>query len=84
MNLSANSSPSPSTPWPETDVSNDEAILLGDQAIGYISSGGYAHHAQKSMALGYVPIEHAAAGTALEVEILGERYPAQVPRRTDL
>ena len=63
---------------PDTDVSNDEAILLGDEAIGYISSGGYAHHVGKSMALGYVPIEHAAAGTALEVEILGERYPAQV------
>ena len=63
---------------PETDVSSDEAILLGDQAIGYISSGGYAHHVGKSMALGYVPVEHATAGTELEVEILGERYPAQV------
>ena len=30
------------------------------------------------MALGYVPTALAAAGTALEVEILGTRYPARV------
>ena len=63
---------------PDTDVSNDEAILHGDTAVGYVSSGGYAHHVGKSMALGYVPTALAQAGTALEVEILGDRYPAKV------
>ena len=63
---------------PNTDVSNDEAILLGDQAVGYISSGGFAHHVGQSMAMGYVPTELAKGGTELEVEILGERYPAKV------
>jgi len=60
------------------DVSLDEAILKDGTAIGYISSGGYAHHVSKSMAMGYVAIEHAASGTAVEVEILGEFYPAIV------
>ena len=63
---------------PDTDVSNDEAILHGDEAVGYVSSGGFAHHTGQSMALGYVPTALAVADTALEVEILGTRYPAKV------
>ena len=60
------------------DVSLDEAILKDGKAVGYVSSGGYAHHVGQSMAMGYVATEYAAAGTALEVEILGECYPAEV------
>ncbi len=60
------------------DVSNDEAILKDGEAVGYISSGGYAHHVKKSVALGYVPTELSEGGTDLEVEILGEMYRAQV------
>jgi len=62
----------------DIDVSNDEAILKGGECVGYITSGGYAHHVQKSMALGYVPAELATDGTELEVEINGEMYPAKV------
>ena len=60
------------------DVSNDEAILKDGEAVGYVSSGGYAHHVKKSVALGYVSAELAEGGTALEVEILGQNYPAEV------
>lgn len=60
------------------DVSNDEAILKDGAAIGYISSGGYAHHVRKSMAMGYVAAEHAVAGTNVQVEILGEVYDAEI------
>lgn len=60
------------------DVSNDEAILCDGKAVGYVSSGGYAHHVGKSMAMGYVSADHAAAGTKLQVEILGEFYDAEV------
>ncbi|MEM7173560.1 MAG: FAD-dependent oxidoreductase [Pseudomonadota bacterium] len=62
----------------DIDVSNDEAIFHDDSAVGYVTSGGYAHYVQKSMALGYVPTALATDGTALEVEILGQRYPARV------
>jgi dimethylglycine dehydrogenase len=62
----------------DIDVSNDEAILKNGACVGYVTSGGYAHHVQKSMALGYVPAELAAHGTALEVEINGEMYPAEI------
>ncbi|MGB1152695.1 MAG: GcvT family protein [Paracoccaceae bacterium] len=60
------------------DVSNDEAILHGGKAVGYVSSGGYAHHVGKSMAMGYVDADHAAAGNTLQVEILGQFYDAEV------
>ena len=62
----------------EIDVSNDEAILKNEEPIGYISSGGYAHYVKKSVALGYVPIEHSKPRTKLQVEILGEIYNAEV------
>lgn len=60
------------------DVSGDEAILKDGKAVGYISSGGYAHRVKRSMAMGYVKHENAAPGTDLQVEILGEMYSAQV------
>ncbi len=60
------------------DVTLDEAILKDGNAVGYVSSGGYAHHVGKSMAMGYVETAHAAAGSVLDVEILGEFYPATV------
>ena len=60
------------------DVCNDEAILKDGKGVGYVSSGGYAHRVQKSMAMGYVETDHAHAGTQLQVEILGEFYNAEV------
>ncbi|MEE9265432.1 MAG: glycine cleavage T C-terminal barrel domain-containing protein, partial [Gammaproteobacteria bacterium] len=53
-------------------------IMKDGEAIGYVSSGGYAHHVGKSVALGYVPTELAKAGTQVEVEIMGESYPAEI------
>ena len=60
------------------DVTLDEAVLKDGEAVGYITSGGYAHHVGKSMAMAYVRTEHAAPGTILDVEILGEFYPIEV------
>ena len=62
----------------DIDVCNDEAILKDGECVGYVTSGGYAHHVQQSMALGYVPADLAVDGTALEVEINGEMCPAKV------
>ncbi len=62
----------------EIDVSNDEAILKDGAAVGYVSSGGYAHRVGRSMAMGYVAAAQATPGTRLQVEILGERYDADV------
>jgi dimethylglycine dehydrogenase len=60
------------------DVSGDEAILSDGQSVGYVSSGGYAHHVKKSMAMGYVNADMASPGQALQVEIMGVMYDAEV------
>ena len=60
------------------DVTLDEAVLKDGNAIGYITSGGYAHHMGQSMAMAYVETEYATPGTVLDVEILGEFYPIKI------
>ena len=47
----------------------------------FITSGVYADHSQKSMALGYVPSEVSNHDTVLEVEINGKLYKANVTDR---
>jgi len=65
----------------DIDVTNDEAILKANKCVGYVTSGGYAHHVKKSMALGYVPIELSKHETTLEVEINGKLYLSHVTDR---
>ena len=64
------------------DVVNDEAILKDGDCVGYVSSGGYAHHAGKSMAMGYVPTELAVDGMSLTGEVGGAMCPAHVVAQT--
>ena len=45
------------------EVTLDEAVMKDGEAVGYITSGGYAHIVDKSMALALsVSAEYAAAG----------------------
>ena len=60
------------------DVCSDEAILKDGETVGYVSSGGFGHRVQKSIAMGYVESNYANSGTQLQVEILGEFYNAEV------
>ena len=41
----------------DIDVINDEAIMKNNKCVGYVTSGGYAHYVEKSIALGYLPVE---------------------------
>ncbi|MEO1397550.1 MAG: FAD-dependent oxidoreductase [Pseudomonadota bacterium] len=50
----------------------------GDDVVGETTSGGWGYRVNKSIALGMVKSELAIPGTALEVEIFGERRPATV------
>jgi dimethylglycine dehydrogenase len=60
------------------DVSRDEPLFHGGACIGYVTSGGFAHYAGKSVALGYVPAELATSDNEFEVEILGAMYSARI------
>ncbi len=65
----------------ETPRSADTGIERdGWRVIGWVTSGGYAHYVQKSMAQGYVPRELAGdeSGGLFEIEILGVRRPARI------
>ena len=62
----------------DIDVSNDEAVLVGDKAVGYVTSGGFAHGVGKSVAFAYLPTALATPGSAVDVEINGTRYPAEI------
>ena len=55
-----------------------EPIFMGDEVVGYCTSGGYSHHAGKSVALGFVPTAAAKPGLTVEIEILGERRRAEM------
>jgi dimethylglycine dehydrogenase len=59
------------------DVIGDEPVFHDGKVVGWITSGGYAHHSGVSLALGYIPSELAKAGTTgFEIEIIGNMRPA--------
>ncbi len=50
----------------------------GTRPVAYVSSGGYGHTIDRSIALAYLPVEHATVGKELTIGILGERRRAVV------
>jgi dimethylglycine dehydrogenase len=60
----------------DADAIGDEPIWHDGRVVGWVTSGGYAHGVQKSIALGYVTNDVAAATTGFEVELIGERRAA--------
>ena len=64
-----------------TEVPQDENSRDGDwRVVGWVTSGGYGHYVEKSLAQAYVPASLATRDDAglFEIEILGERYPARI------
>lgn len=59
----------------EADAVGDEPVFQDGRLVGAVTSGGYAHASEVSVALAYV--DAAAAGNTYEVEILGEMRPAK-------
>ena len=62
----------------DADVIGDEPIWFGGAVRGWVTSGGYAHHPKKSVALGYVPKEIADQSDGFEIELLGKRHAARM------
>ena len=60
----------------EVDVIGDEPIYHNGECVGWITSGGYAHAAGQSVAIGFVPTEVASETDGFEIEILGQNYKA--------
>ena len=60
----------------DADAIGDEPIFLGEQVVGWVTSGGYGHSVGQSLALGFVNASAAAATSGYAVEIIGERRAA--------
>ncbi|UYV39424.1 FAD-dependent oxidoreductase [Rhodobacteraceae bacterium D3-12] len=62
----------------DADVVAYEPIWHAGEVIGFCTSGGYAHHSEKSIALGLIPRDKASDGLQVEIEILGQMRPASL------
>ncbi|MEX0320297.1 MAG: FAD-dependent oxidoreductase [Ruegeria sp.] len=62
----------------DADVNAYEPIWLDGEVVGFCTSGGYSHHAQKSIAQGFLPTDRVADGLGVEIEILGQMRKARV------
>ena len=61
----------------DADAIGDEPIWHDGRVVGWVTSGAYGHRVGRSLALGYVPAAIAAASAGFEIEIIGERRPAE-------
>jgi dimethylglycine dehydrogenase len=64
----------------DCDVLGDEPIWHKGKVVGWVTSGGYAHYVDKSIAQGYVPKELATdlGKGAFEIEIIGDNRKATI------
>ena len=64
--------PSDADPW------GREALFVGDEKVGRLTSGGYSVAFGKSIGMGYVAPKHSAPGTKLKVLMQDQRWDAEV------
>jgi dimethylglycine dehydrogenase len=62
----------------DADPLGNEPLFADGKIVGRATSGYYGHTVRKSLAIGYVKPEYIKPGTALQIEILGERRQATV------
>ncbi|MGA9411229.1 MAG: FAD-dependent oxidoreductase [Roseobacter sp.] len=62
----------------DADVQGYEPIWVNGKVVGFCTSGGYAHHSQASLAIGFLPSAMIDSTETVQIEILGEMRPAKV------
>lgn len=62
----------------DADVVADEPIWKDGEVVGYVTSGGYAHFSEKSVAFGFLPVHMITDGNSFDIEILGDMRPATI------
>src|SRR5215469_4265653 len=62
----------------DADASGFEPVWLGERRIGFVTSGAYGHSTGKSLAMAYLDRDAAAAGSAVEVHVIGVKRHATV------
>ena len=61
-------------------VMGSEPVVAGDEVIGYVTSANFGYTVGKSIAYGFLPVDHSAEGSEVDIMCFGERYPATVAR----
>ena len=61
-----------------TEAAYGSPIMVGDEVIGLVTSGGFGHRTGKSIVLGYVNAPHSVEGKVLSVDVFGDKRPATV------
>ena len=62
----------------EIDVTNNEAVMKKDKSIGYVTSGGFAHYVNKSIAFSYVNKEEIKSDKGIQIEINGDLFNCSI------
>ncbi|MBC6441293.1 MAG: FAD-dependent oxidoreductase [Rhodospirillales bacterium] len=60
----------------DADCVADEPIWKDGEVVGFVTSGGYAHFCETSVAIGFVPVAMVEEGAEFEIEILGDMRKA--------
>jgi len=62
----------------DADASGYEPIWKDSKRVGFVTSGGYGHTVNKSLAMALVKPEFSTLGTELAVHVVGIEQPARV------
>ena len=62
----------------DIDVTNNEAVTNGDKSIGYVTSGGFAHFVNKSVAFTFIDQKNINSENKIQVEINGDLFNCSV------
>ena len=65
----------------DIDVTNNEAVVKDEKSIGYITSGGFAHYVNKSIAYSYLDEEILKSNEKFQVEINGNFYNCSIIKK---
>lgn len=56
-------------------------VLIGGEVVGETSSGGLSPSLNQGIGLAYLPTDKAVAGTEIEIDIRGRRFPAVLAKK---
>ena len=62
----------------DADASGYEPVWKDGRRVGFITSGGYGHHAGKSLAMALIDVEHAQTGEELHSHVVGVERGARI------
>lgn len=61
-----------------SDATGFEPVYLDDQVVGFVTSGGFGHRTEQSLALAYVNVDALDPETQYEIPLIGVRHGARL------